>query len=99
MKEIEIDCPCCEARLLIDVRTQTVLRHTKRAELDEFGKPSKDGSRWDAAQKKIADASGRGDDAFDAALSREKGREQDLDDLFKRAKTKIDRRKAELDED
>ena len=98
MKEIEIDCPCCESRLLVDVRTQTVLRHVPKASLDEFGKPVQDGGRWDDANKTVQDRKSRGTDAFDAALNREKSRARDLDDLFKKAKDKVDARKQRHDD-
>lgn len=94
MKEIEIDCPCCESRLLIDVRTRTVLRHAPKGGLDEFGKPLRDASRWDAANEKVGRGGERGRDAFDQALSKEKSRDQDLDDLFDRAKSRVDERKS-----
>lgn len=99
MKELEVNCPCCEAKLLIDVRTQTVLRHTLPDELDEFGKPVQGTGRWDAAAEKVSERKGRGTDAFDAALSKEKSRVRDLDDLFDRAKSKIDDRKRELEDE
>lgn len=99
MKEIEIDCPCCEARLLVDVRTRTVLRHSMPAELDEFGKPKRGGTaKWDAAAGKIADRKARGTDAFDAALSKEKSRSKELDDLFDRARDKVDERRRDLED-
>lgn len=92
MKEVEIECPCCESRLLIDVRTRTVLRHSPKAALDEFGKPVQDGKRWDAAAKTVSDREARGEDAFDSALNRERARGRDLDDLFKKAREKVDER-------
>lgn len=98
MKELEIDCPCCDTRLLVDVRTGQILRHTPKAELDEFGKPSKDAGAWDRANSTVADRTARGTDAFDAALSKEKSRTKDLDDLFDRAKSKVSDRKKRLEE-
>lgn len=99
MKEIEVDCPCCEAKLLIDVRTQSVLRHSTPDRLDEFGKPVRgDTSKWDAAQERIDRAKNRGTDAFDEALGREKKRAGDLDDLFERARAKVDERKQDLED-
>jgi len=103
MKEIEIECPCCEARLVVDVLTGKVIRHTEKSELDEFGKPILATDRWVTAEARIAarkatiegeKAAGR--DAFDAALSKEKGREKDLDDLFRRAKSKAEQRRKDL---
>ncbi|MFT5735359.1 MAG: hypothetical protein ACJA2W_000311 [Planctomycetota bacterium] len=96
MKEIEIDCPCCDARLLIDVRTRAVLRHTPKSELDEFGKPGGTAA-WDRAQAKVAERGGRGTDAFDDALALEQSRENKFDDLFEKAKAKVDEKKRELD--
>ena len=94
MKEIEIDCPCCDARLLIDVRTQSVLRHTRKEDLDESGRPGTGTAAWDRAQAKVASRKGRGTDAFDDALSKEKSRHKDFDDLFDQAKNKVaDKRK------
>ncbi len=98
MKEIEIDCPCCDSRLLIDVRSQKVLRHVPKASLDEFGKPVQDGKRWDSAARTVTDRGLRSEDAFDSALNREKARTRDLDDLFKKAKDKVDDRAQRHDE-
>lgn len=89
MKEIEIDCPCCDARLLIDVRTQAVLKHTPKGELDESGRPGSGTAAWDRAQAKVAARKGRGTDAFDDALSREKTKAKEFDDLFDKAKNKV----------
>lgn len=100
MKEIEVDCPCCEAKLLIDVRSARVLRHSTPDRLDEFGKPIRgDTSKWDAAKERIDRARSRGTGAFDEALGREKKRARDLDDLFDRAKKKVDERKRDLEGD
>ncbi len=103
MKEIEIECPCCEAKLVVDVLTQKVIRHRERPELNEFGKPVLPTDKWVAAEAKIAARKAEieamksdGSDAFDQALSKEKGREKDLDDLFRRAKSKVDRKKKDL---
>ncbi|MEM9801380.1 MAG: hypothetical protein AAGA20_13720 [Planctomycetota bacterium] len=98
MKEVEVDCPCCESRLVIDVLTQKVLRHVPKQALDEFGKPVTDGARWDDANRTVSERKGRGTDAFDAALDKEKSRTRDLDDLFDRARAKVDDRKKKHDE-
>ena len=91
-KEIEVRCPCCEATLVIDVRTRAVLKHAPKARLDETGKPILDPGRWDAARTKVQDRTGRATDSFDAALAKEQSRKRDLDDLFDKAKKKVDRR-------
>jgi len=89
-KELEIDCPCCNTRLTVDVRTRSVVRSVSPQETDEFGKPKVNLGRWDAAAGKVAD---RGEDAggrLDDALQAEKKRADQLDDLFDRAKRKVD---------
>lgn len=89
-KEIEILCPCCDTRLTVDVLTRTVLRTVGAQETDEFGKPVVNEGRWDAAADKVKD---RGDDAggrLDDALDAERKRANRLDDLFDKAKRKLD---------
>ena len=98
MKEIEVDCPCCDARLLIDVRTRAVLRHTPKAELDEFGKPGGTAA-WDRAQARVTEREGRGTDAFDDALALEQSREKKYDDLFEKAKAKVDDKKKQVEDE
>ena len=97
-KQIEVDCPCCDARLLIDVLTSKVLRHSLPEQRDELGKPMLDEGRWEKAQERIRARKGRaGEDKFDAAIGREKNRSADLDDLFKKAQDKLDQREKDLD--
>lgn len=89
VKQIEIDCPCCDTRLTIDVRTRTVLKHAPRATLDESGKVKLDEGRWDQALKRT---SGRVDDAgskLNKALDDERAKESRLDDLFDKANKKL----------
>ena len=96
-KQIEVACPCCESRLVIDVLTSKILRHVPPEKLDETGKPVLDGERWATATKRIQDKTKRGGDSFDAAMNREQRREGDLDDLFDKAKDKLKRRADEAD--
>ena len=97
-KQIEVTCPCCETRLVVDVLTQTILKHAPPRQLDETGKEILDESRWDQARDKVKDRLDGGEDKFDSALSREKKRSEDLDDLFKKAQRKIARGETESDE-
>ncbi len=91
-KEVQITCPCCESTLVIDVLTATVLKHAPKGKLDSMGKPILDEGRWQSAQGKVSERKERGKDAFDQAVNKEQSREQDLDDLFRKAKDKADRR-------
>ena len=98
-KQIEISCPCCQERLVVDVRTQKILKHFSPAEVDETGKVVLDEGRWDSATERVQTRGGRGEDVFDSALGKEKSREKDLDDLFDKARKKIADRKDKLEAD
>lgn len=91
-KEIELRCPCCESMLVVDVRTRTVLRHAPKAGIDDTGRPVLDPGRWDQATGRVQGRTAAAKDSFEDALSREKSRAKDLDDLFDKAKRKVDRR-------
>ena len=91
-KEIEVRCPCCEATLVVDVRTRMVLRHAPKAQLDETGKPILDPARWDQAKSRVKERTGKATDAFDSALAKEHSRPRDLDALFEQAKKKAHRK-------
>lgn len=96
-RQIEVNCPCCESKLVIDVRTCTVLKHAPPEQLDETGRPILDAGRWNAATERVNDRGARGGDGFDQALGKEQGRGEELDDLFDKAKAKMKRRKEEDD--
>jgi len=87
-KEIEVQCPCCDTLLIVDVLTQKVLRHADPRQVDETGKLVLDESRWDSASQKVGERHSEGLDRFDEALGKEKARSRDLDDLFEQAKKK-----------
>ena len=97
-KQIQITCPCCDERLVIDVRTQKILKHFGAAQLDETGKPVLDEGRWDSATERVRSRKGESKDVFDAALGQEQSREKDLDDLFTKAQDKIARRRKKLED-
>lgn len=88
-REIEVDCPCCDTRLVVDVRTGKVLRSGKRAELDPTGKPVLKEADWSEAHKKVKGRLSTALDRFDEGLDREKRRGHDLDDLFRKVKGKL----------
>ena len=91
-KQIEVRCPCCESTLVVDVLTAKVLKHAPKEKLDSMGKVVLDENRWDTAKTKVSGRGQRGGDAFDQALGKEQTRETDLDDLFKKAKDRVDKR-------
>lgn len=84
-KDITVVCPCCETELVVDVLTQKVLRHRAKGSTAE--------TTWGEAHGRVKEREARGTDAFDAALSGEKSRARDLDDLFAEAKRQAEERK------
>ncbi len=94
-KEVKVDCPCCQSRLEIDVRTATVVRWRKQGETDETGKPVLRESDWNSASERVSKRLGSAGDKFDESLSREKKRSQDLDDLFRKAHEKLGKKAEE----
>ncbi|MFT5154422.1 MAG: hypothetical protein ACI841_004429, partial [Planctomycetota bacterium] len=87
-KQIEVSCPCCDTILLIDTLTKTVMRQARPSEVDETGKVVLDESRWDTASDRIRERKTGSGDRFENALSKEQGREAEMDDLFEKAKRK-----------
>lgn len=95
-RQLEIACPCCKSRLLIDVRTQTVLRTQKPGETDAEGKPKVGEKDWGAALTKVQDREAGGTSKMDALLEGERDKQQRLEDRFKAAQEKL-RDKPESD--
>ena len=85
-KEIEIRCPCCTAKLFVDVRTGAVLRASPAAGSDAGAEPKRDA--WDAAQQRVRDRSRTGAEKLESALEDERTKEARFDDLFKKATEK-----------
>ena len=94
-KDLEIHCPCCESRIEVDLRTGKVLRWRKKGESDESGKPVLRESDWQAAADRVGKRLSSATDKFDDSLGREKRREKDLDDLFRKASEKLERKDDE----
>ena len=88
-KEVQVDCPECGMRLLVDVRTGKILRSSRASEIDETGKTVVREEDWDSARDRVQSRLSSAEDKFDSGLNREKNREQDLDDLFRRASEKL----------
>ena len=81
-KEIRVECPACDERLAIDVRSARVVAHQSPRRTDSAGRPKLTEGDWDAAMSRVQDRSKRGDDLLDRALKREQGLENKLDSLF-----------------
>ena len=96
-KDVEVVCPCCATRILVDVRTGRVLRSNRPEETDETGKRVVRPEDWDSAEERVQSRRQSAEDRFDAGLSREKTREEDLDDLFRRASEKLSEDDDEAD--
>jgi hypothetical protein len=83
-KEIEITCPCCQSRLSVDVLTAKVMRH-------EAGDTSAKHDTWASAQEKVRGRTASGTSKLDQALESERGKADRLDDLFRKAKDKLNK--------
>ncbi len=97
-KELQITCPCCSSRLVVDLRTERVVSHRRPEQLDEAGKPRVDDGDWKSAFDRVRERSDEGPSKLDAALERERGRAGSLDDLFERAKEKFEEPEDEDDD-
>jgi hypothetical protein len=89
-KQVEICCPTCSSRLLVDVRSEQVLRTRRPEELDTTGKPKVSEGDWDDAMGRVQDRAGRRESKLDEALERERSKADRLDDLFRQASEKLD---------
>ena len=87
-KQIEIDCPCCTSRILIDVRTGQILRTRRPAATGETGSEGVSQADWQDALGRVRERSSGRDDRLEQALDRERRRERDLDERFEQAKDK-----------
>ena len=92
MKEVETKCPCCDVTLVVDVKTGKVLRHAAPSQVDETGKMQLDENRWDSAKERSSSRAGDATDKFEQALGDERTKESRFDDLFDKAKKKVDER-------
>jgi hypothetical protein len=88
-KQIEIECPCCKSRLLVDVRTGQLLRSRRPEELDSEGRPVVSERDWDEALGRVKDRSQTREGRLDEALNRERDKASRLDDLFRQARDKL----------
>lgn len=96
-KQIDVDCPCCSARLTVDVLTRTVLRAISSQELEEPDSTKRGDQRWDQATKRVEGRGEKAKDKLESALSMEKDKEARLDDLFEQANEKLKRKRDEDD--
>jgi hypothetical protein len=91
-KDIEVLCPCCAARLSVDVATGKILKSVPAPEDGPRGAdatPSKD--RWESAQKRVRDRTQSSTQKLESALEAERTKEARFDDLFKKARDKHER--------
>lgn len=93
-KQIDVTCPCCSARLSVDVSTAKVMR-TVRAEDQKEGAPPKD--HWGSAQERVRERTKTSADKLESALENERGKAQRFDELFKKATDKHSPKKEEDD--
>jgi hypothetical protein len=88
-KQIDVTCPCCSAKLTVDVLTSRVLR-------TEQSETSAGGDKWASAQQKVSGRTQSGAEKLENALQEERGKKARLDDLFDEARKKL--KKGEKDD-
>lgn len=89
-KQLDIACPCCQSRILVDVRTGKVLRTLRPEELDATGKPVVGERDWEQAMGRVQGREQAKESKLDDALTRERDRSKKLDDLFRKASERLD---------
>lgn len=90
-KQIEVVCPCCTNRLTIDLRTQQVMRHRPKEQLDETGKPKMGEADWSSALGKVKSREENRDDRLGAMLDQERRRPGDLEQRFREVRERLDK--------
>jgi hypothetical protein len=90
-KDVRVDCPCCQSRLELDVRTGKVVRWSPKEATDEAGRPTVREADWGQAAERVERRLGTATDKFDESLQRERSRARDLDDLFRKANERLGR--------
>ena len=79
-KSIEVDCPCCATKLIIDSKTGTVISHERPAPDHE--------ANFDRAMTDVRQGEQRRDDAFQKEFEKTQGLDDILDRKFEEAKKK-----------
>jgi len=84
-KEWTVHCPDCGERIRIDAKTGVIIAHGKGDQPASFGEAAKQREERQAGKK----------DAFADAMKAEKGRSDELDQLFKKASEEADKEENE----
>ena len=84
-KEVELTCPCCSARLTVDIRTGQVM---KRVVAPKEGAEGSAKDAWESAQDRVRERSAEGKRKLESALDYERTKEARFDELFKKATEK-----------
>ena len=92
-KEIDLTCPCCAARLTVDVATGRLMRARNAAGETVSGAST---DRWASAQEQVRQRTASGADKLESALENERGKAQRLDELFRKAQAR--QRRGEEDD-
>lgn len=91
-REIEVTCPCCSARLVVDTRTAQVMKTVRKEDASESAAPK---DRWADAADKVQSRTKSGLDKLESALEYERNKKQRFDELFKKATDKHTRKPGE----
>ena len=84
-KELEVRCPCCASRLLVETATGKILRTTPAGDAAQAA-PAVD--RWESAQHRVRERTNTGTEKLESALEAERTKEARFDEMFKKAREK-----------
>jgi len=79
-KNVEVDCPCCSTKLIVDAQTGEIISEERPARDHE--------ANFDKAMTDMRQGAARRDDAFQKAFEKTQGLDDILDRKFEEAKKK-----------
>lgn len=91
-KEIDVTCPCCRARLRVDVANARASALGPASPDTGPGRGKADPAGWDAAHERVRGRAGRAADQLEQELLREREKQRRLDDLFDSTRRKLEER-------
>jgi hypothetical protein len=92
-KDIEVRCPCCETRLLVDLASGKILKTTPAPRAAGHApEETAPRDRWESAQQRVRDRTQTSSSKLESALEAERTKEGRFDELFQKAREKQDRR-------
>src|SRR5262245_36559431 len=90
LREFEIECPCCQGWILLDLESGEILDHGKKGEPRRKDRPPP--KKLEDAFERLKQRQATGDDVFKDAVRAVEKSKQKLDQAFEQAKKKAKER-------